>query len=664
MTHDHQPLTVLTPSTFDPSIRPQDDLFRHVNGPWLETTEIPADKPSTGAFTVLRDRAEEAVRDIITGVKGGQPGSVESKVADLYASFMDQEHINALGASPLREDLEAVDTVTDIAGLQELLGRLLARGIDSVLGVDVEADPGDPTRNLVFVGQSGLGLPDEEYYREQTHAKVREQYRAHIERMFAHAGVADAADQAQRAFDLETDIASHHWDKVEVRDLTKMYNPFSWAQLKASTEKMDWSAVLMTGLGLPASAVETVINAQPSFFTGVDQLMATDRLEQWKSWARWKVMTARAAYLSDPFVEENFAFYGTVLSGTPELKERWKRGVGLVNGALGEAVGKLYVDRHFSPTAKARMDDLVANLLAAYRSSIESLDWMTEETRAEALKKLAAFTPKIGYPDQWKDYSSLEILPDDLVGNIVRTSEFQLADLIRKAGKPVEKHEWLMTPQTVNAYYHPLRNEIVFPAAILQPPFFDETAEDAVNYGGIGAVIGHEIGHGFDDKGSTCDGEGRLRNWWSDADRAAFEERTGKLVEQYDGLVPAQLSGSPDSPGVNGTMTLGENIGDLGGLSIAYKAWESSRAGDKQLFNDTDDTGLTPAQKLFLSWGFVWQQKARDETVAQHLAVDVHSPHEFRANQTARNVDAFHQAFNVTEADAMWLAPEERVHIW
>ncbi|WP_052209678.1 M13 family metallopeptidase [Kocuria sp. ZOR0020] len=681
-THDDGALTVLTPSTFDTSVRAQDDLFRHVNGPWLDSVDIPDDKPLTGAFMVLRDRAEEAVRGIITGVEAGEPGSVESKVADLYASFMDQEHIESLGAAPLQPDLDAVDAVTDVAGLQKLFGTLLARGIGSVLGVDKDADPGDPTRNLVFVGQAGLGLPDEEYYREEAHAQIREQYLGHIQRMFAHAGFNDAGDQAQRAFELETAIATHHWDKVEVRDLTKMYNPFSWSELTESAGTFDWSGVVVEGLGVPESAMETVVNAQPSFFTGLEELLTPARLEQWKSWARWRVITGRAAYLSSAFVNEDFAFYGTTLSGTPELKERWKRGVGLVNGVLGEAVGKLYVERHFSPTAKSRMDDLVANLLAAYRSSIQTLDWMTDDTRAEALKKLSAFTPKIGYPEKWKDYSSLEIRADDLVGNIVRTSEFELAELIRKAGQPVEKHEWLMTPQTVNAYYHPLRNEIVFPAAILQPPFFDEEADDAVNYGAIGAVIGHEIGHGFDDKGSTADGDGRLRNWWTDSDRAAFEERTGKLVEQYDGLVPEQLAGSEDAPSVNGRMTLGENIGDLGGLSITYKAWEHSRgvadpvpasseladtdppSADPSAFSDTDDAGLTPAQKLFLSWAFVWQQKARDEAVAQRLAVDVHSPNEFRANQTARNIDAFHEAFGVSESDDMWLAPEDRVRIW
>ena len=523
-------------------------------------------------------------------------------------------------------------------------------------------DPGDPQRNLVFVGQSGLGLPDEEYYREEQYAQIREQYAAHVQTMLELAGFDDAARQARAVVDLETRIASHHWDKVTVRDLTKMYNPMSFEELASQTQDLDWNAVL-EGMGLTPEHLATVVNAQPSFFAGLDELLTPDELGAWKSWARWHVVSSRAAYLSEAFVAENFAFYGTVLSGTPQLRERWKRGVGLVNGALGEAVGKLYVAEHFSPTAKARMDELVANLLDAYRDSIEQLDWMTEGTRAEALKKLSGFTPKIGFPEKWKDYSALEIRGDDLVGNVVRTTQFAVDELARKAGQPVEKHEWLMTPQTVNAYYHPLRNEIVFPAAILQPPFFDETADDAVNYGGIGSVIGHEIGHGFDDKGSTCDGEGRLRNWWTDEDRAAFEERTSRLVGQYAALVPAQFGDDDAAPHVNGELTLGENIGDLGGLSIAYKAWK--RAQEKMATPDTESIdGYTPAQRLFISWGYVWQEKSRDEALRTRIATDPHSPAEFRAGQTPRNVDAFYEAFDVSEGDGMWLPQEERVTIW
>ncbi|HBH56242.1 MAG TPA: peptidase M13 [Kocuria sp.] len=654
---------------FDRSVRPQDDLFRHVNGTWLRTARIPDDKASTGAFVELRDQAEQAVREIITGASadGEQAASAveqsaETKIALLYRSFMDTERIEELGAEPLREDLDAVAAIDSPQALSRWFGTAMRRGIGAALDIDLDSDPGDPQRNLVFVGQSGLGLPDEEYYREEQYAQIREQYAAHVQTMLELAGFDDAARQARAVVDLETRIASHHWDKVTVRDLTKMYNPMSFEELAGQTQDLDWNAVL-EGMGLTPEHLATVVNAQPSFFAGLDELLTPDELGAWKSWARWHVVSSRAAYLSEAFVAENFAFYGTVLSGTPQLRERWKRGVGLVNGALGEAVGKLYVAEHFSPTAKARMDELVANLLDAYRDSIEQLDWMTEGTRAEALKKLSGFTPKIGFPEKWKDYSALEIRGDDLVGNVVRTTQFAVDELARKAGQPVEKHEWLMTPQTVNAYYHPLRNEIVFPAAILQPPFFDETADDAVNYGGIGSVIGHEIGHGFDDKGSTCDGEGRLRNWWTDEDRAAFEERTSRLVGQYAALVPAQFGDDDAAPHVNGELTLGENIGDLGGLSIAYKAWK--RAQEKMPTPDTESIdGYTPAQRLFISWGYVWQEKSRDEALRTRIATDPHSPAEFRAGQTPRNVDAFYEAFDVSEGDGMWLAPEERVTIW
>ena len=648
-------------SGFDRSVRPQDDLYRHVNGTWQRRTEIPDDKPSVGAFIELRDQAEAAVRELITRARAGDPEAVESKIANLYASFMDEGRIEALGASPLAPDLAEVDAVADVPGLVRHLGRMIRRGAGGLVGVDVDADPGDPERQLVFVGQSGLGLPDEEYYRDDQHATIRGKYLEHVRTMLSLAGVEDAEEQARAVVDLETRIAAHHWDKVTVRDLTKMYNPMGFEELAASTAVLDWR-LLAEGAELPGTALRTVVNAQPSFFTGVEELLVDELLPAWRSWARWHLVSARASYLSSAFVEEDFAFYGTVLSGTPRLKDRWKRGVELVNGVLGEAVGELYVAAHFSPTAKERMDELVANLLEAYRVSITGLDWMTEETRQEALKKLSQFTPKIGYPEQWKDYSSLRIDPEDLVGNRIRTTEFRLAELVRKAGQPVEKHEWLMTPQTVNAYYHPLRNEIVFPAAILQPPFFDEDADDAVNYGAIGSVIGHEIGHGFDDKGSTCDGDGRLRNWWTDADRQAFEERTAELVRQYDRLVPEQLA--EEGTHVNGELTLGENIGDLGGLTIAHQAWRMSRETGSAFGPGELIDGYSPEQRLFLSWAYVWQQKSRDEALRHRIATDPHSPNEFRANQTVRNVPAFYEAFGVRETDALWLPEVERVRIW
>ena len=652
---------------FDRSVRPQDDLFRFVNGTWLANTTIPDDKATTGAFIELRDQAEEAVRNIITQAKpdtedaaAGQ--SPEQKIALLYASFMDTERVEALGTQPLREDLDTVEAVDSTESLSRWFGTSLRRGIGGALDIDLDSDPGDPQRNLVFAGQSGLGLPDEEYYREDQYREIREKYVAHVEKMLSLAGFEDAAEQAQAVLDLETRIASHHWDKVTVRDLTKMYNPMTFTELAGQVSRLDWYSVLL-GAGLTEDQLATVVNAQPSFFTGLDELLTDELLPAWKSWARWHVVSARASYLPEAFVNENFAFYGTVLSGTPQLKDRWKRGVALVNGALGEAVGELYVQEHFPPVAKARMDELVANLLGAYRDSIETLDWMTEDTRAEALKKLSGFTPKIGYPQKWKDYSALSMDGQDLVGNVVRTSQFAVDEIARKAGQPVEKHEWLMTPQTVNAYYHPLRNEIVFPAAILQPPFFSQDADDAVNYGGIGAVIGHEIGHGFDDKGSTCDGEGKLRNWWTDADREAFESRTARLVDQYAALSPAQFEGSENGPTLNGELTLGENIGDLGGLSIAYKAWRATQ--DQKDVPDTEPIdGFTPAQRLFVSWAYVWQEKSRDEALKTRIATDPHSPAEFRAAQTPRNVAAFYAAFDVQESDRMWLPQEERVSIW
>lgn len=648
-------------SGFDRSVRPQDDLYRHVNGTWLRRTEIPDDKPTVGAFIELRDQAEASVRELITQARAGDPEAVETKIADLYASFMDEERIEDLGASPLHQDLAEIDAVTDVPGLVRHLGRMIRRGVGGLVDVDVDADPGDPERYLAFVGQSGLGLPDEEYYRDPQHAAIREKYLDHVRRMLSLSGVEDAAEQARAAVELETRIAEHHWDKVTVRDLAKMYNPMSFEELAGATTVLDWH-LLAEAAELPVSALATVVNAQPSFFTGVDELLTDELVPAWRSWARWHLVSARASYLSSAFVREDFAFYGTALSGTPQLKDRWKRGVELVNGVLGEAVGELYVEAHFSPTAKGRMDELVANLLEAYRVSIAGLEWMTEQTRREALHKLSKFTPKIGYPDRWKDYSTLRISAQDLVGNRIRTTEFRLAELVRKAGNPLEKHEWLMTPQTVNAYYHPLRNEIVFPAAILQPPFFDEHADDAVNYGAIGAVIGHEIGHGFDDKGSTCDGDGRLRNWWTDADLRAFEGRTAELVRQYDQLVPDQLQDEDTS--VNGRLTLGENIGDLGGLTIAHKAWRMSREADEDGSPDERIDGYSPEQRLFLSWAYVWQQKSRDEALRHRIATDPHSPNEFRANQVVRNIPAFYDSFGIVASDAMWLPEAERVSIW
>ncbi len=646
---------------FDESVRPQDDLYRFVNGAWLASARIPEDKPLTGAFMELRDRAEIAVRDIITDlgenrdrVSADPEADDKARIANLYACFMDAAALEAAGASPLRRplaDIEAISSVSDLVGH---FARMIRRGLTSVVGAGVDADPGDPNNYALFVGQSGLGLPDEEYYRTEEYADIRAAYVAHIERTLALSGLDRAADQAAAVMALETRIAACHWDKVATRDMRKMYNPTPLGDYGAGTLPL---AAILAGAGIETEDL-VVIDTQPSYLSDVAALLTEDDLAAWKAWARWHTISGMSPMLASAFVDERFGFYGTTLSGTPKLKERWKRGVSLVESVLGEAVGKVYVERHFPVAAKQQMDELVANLIEAYRLSIIDLEWMSEETKAEALNKLAKFTPKIGYPDQWRDYSALDIRPGDLQGNVERATAFELDYEFAKIGNPVLAHEWFMTPQTVNAYYHPLRNEIVFPAAICQPPFFNVNADDAINYGGIGAVIGHEIGHGFDDQGSTCDGDGRLRDWWTDADRTAFEERTSKLVEQYDRLEPAQTPGQH----VNGELTIGENIGDLGGLSIAFKAWRLAVADTAAATTEID--GYTPAQRLFLGWAAVWQQKARFETVRQRLATDPHSPPEFRCNQILKNLDEFVHAFEVGPDDDLWLDPEERVTIW
>ena len=622
---------------------------------WLNTTEIPADKPLTGAFMELRDQAEAAVRDIITTLEGGEPGSDEARIADLYASFMDEDAAERAGPEPILPLLAAIDSVEALPDLTRVVGGFARQAVPGLVALQAEPDPGDPNRYVMFAGQGGLGLPDEEYYRLDAYTEIRTQYQAHIATSFALAGIEDSQAQAQQVFDLETKIAATHWDKVKCRDLRLMYNLMSLEDFAASCPGLHWREFLAGG-DIAEEKMAELVAMQPSFFTEVSALLTQDRLPAWRAWARWKVISSLSPYLSSDFVAENFRFYGTILMGTPELRERWKRGVALVELSVGEAVGKIYVDRYFSPTAKERMDQLVANLIEAYRRSIADLDWMTAETKDSALDKLAKFRPHIGYPSKWRDYSALVITREDLIGNVMRVADFEVNRALKKIGEPIDREEWLMTPQTVNAYYHPLKNEIVFPAAILQPPFFNEHADDAVNYGGIGAVIGHEIGHGFDDQGSTCDGDGALRNWWTDKDREAFEERTKALIAQFNVLEPAQAPGHR----INGELTIGENIGDLGGLSIAFKAYQIAHENNPEPELD----GYTPEQRLFLSWAAVWQAKVRPEMLLQRLATDPHSPAEFRCNQIVRNVPEFYAAFDVRESDALWLDEKQRVKIW
>ncbi len=645
------------PLDLEGSTRPQDDLFRHVNGRWIATTPIPPDRARYGAFDELREAAERAVRDILEGAQSAEPGSELRKVGDLFGAFMDEAAVEARGAEPLAAPLAEVASLDSVAALMRLLGRWTREGVGGFLGLAVEADALDPTLNVLWLGQAGISLPDESYYREDQFASVREAFLAHVGRMLALAGLSDAPARAQRVLELETAIASHHWDAVRCREVEQIYNPMP---LEAVGDLFDASgparfADWWDETGLEGRARHAVVN-QPSFVEGVAGLLTSERLEAWRDWTGYHVVASHAPYLSRAFVEENFDFYGRTLSGTPEMRERWKRAVGFVEGVMGEAIGRAYVERHFPPSAKARMDELVANLVAAYRESITALEWMSEATRAKAIEKLEAFDTHIGYPRKWRDYSALVVEREDLIASVRAGAAFAFDYEAGKLEGPVDRDLWEMTPQTVNAYYHPLRNHIVFPAAILQPPFFDETRDEAANYGGIGAVIGHEIGHGFDDQGSKFDGAGRLENWWTDEDRAAFEVRTRALVAQYDGLVPAEV---PDQH-VNGALTVGENIGDLGGLGIAWKAYRISLGGAEAPVVE----GLTGAERFFLAWAQVWRTQARPEEVRRLLAIDPHSPGEFRCNQIVRNLAPFYEAFGVGEGDAMYLAPGDRVTIW
>jgi putative endopeptidase len=649
-------------STFDPSVRAQDDLFRHVNGGWIKATDIPADLASYGSFMKLRDDAEAHVRAIVeeTAAHAGEhpEGSEARKIADLFASFMDEDRAEALGITPIQPVLDAAAAASaSPAGVFEHAAKLQAQGVNVFFSAYVDTDAKKSDQYILTLNQGGLGLPDRSYYLEDKYEKVREAYRAHVAKMFVLAGrtEADAKADADRVLAFETKLATTHWDRVKTRDATLTYNKFDRKDLAKLAPGLEWGKWFFIQ-GVLDAGTSQVIVGQPEAFTGLAALIAEMKPEDARAYLQSHVLRASAPYLSKAFVDENFAFYGKTLTGVPENRPRWKRGVGVVEMALGEAAGRLYVEKHFPPEAKEKMKGLVQNLIAAYRQSIEGLDWMGPETKAKALVKLEKFTPKIGYPDKWRDYSALEIKPNDLVGNVRRAIAFEHKRNLAKLGQPVDRSEWMMTPQTVNAYYNPGMNEIVFPAAILRPPFFDLKADDAVNYGGIGAVIGHEIGHGFDDQGSKFDGDGNLTNWWTDADRSEFDKRSAALIEQYNSFEPAQLPGQK----VNGALTIGENIGDLGGLTIAHKAYLLSLDGA----NAPEIDGLTGPQRVFIGWAQVWRSKYRDAELERRLTIDPHSPPEFRCNGVLRNLPEFHQAFGVKEGDRLWLPPEKRVRIW
>ena len=644
-------------SWIDPSVRLQDDLFRHFNGKWLKETVIPEDRSNDGAFMVLRNQAEAQVRAIIESASG----SVEAqKITDLFASFMDEAQIEKLGTSPIAADLAKVDAIDSLDDFISTMSWLEARGASGITETGIFPDMMDSSSNILYIHQGGLSLPDESYYKEEQHQSIRAAFVEHMVKMFTLLGITDSAAKAREVFELETKVAALHWDQVRNRDASLTYNKMTGAELDKLSPALNWPLWITAG-EIPAIVFDTVIIGQPSFFEGISPLIAAFDSDPamksaWKSWLSWHVISGSAAYLNSDIVNENFAFYGTTLSGTPQLRERWKRGVSLVEGCLGEAIGKIYVQRHFPPAAKARMEGLVANLIAAYRGSINSLDWMSQETKTKAIAKLDKFRPKIGYPDKWRDYSALEITADDLFGNLARVTKFERDFALARIGKPVDREEWRTTPQTVNAFYSPLGNEIVFPAGILQPPFFGLDVDDAANYGAIGAIIGHEIGHGFDDQGSKFDGDGNMFDWWVDFDRAEFEKRASVLIAQYDNLVP---EGASDVT-VNGALTVGENIGDLGGLSIALKAYEIALDGKDAPVID----GMTGYQRFFLAWAQAWRSKVRPEEIRRRIATDPHSPNEFRCNQIVRNIPAFYTTFGVTKDDALWLDEDQRIAIW
>lgn len=694
---DSAMISGLDPSSFSSVITPANDLFRYVNGPWIDTYRLPDDRSRFGSFDMLAQNAEEQIRDILE-----DENCTASRSQALYRSFCDTEAIDQAGMSPIAQALGRIDSAKDKGELIHVLGGLNPSGGPDLMDIGIYGDPDDPDTNIVHIEQSGLGLPDEAYYREDRYAPIREQYRRMLAGLLLLAQYGDAETceaMADRVIGFETRLASHHWDNVATRDSQKTHNPTDFAALKSTLSHVDieaWAAAWQQAYDAAPSteaqpvdvldALQHTMVHEPSFLSGLDEVWDESGLDDLILWARAHMLIHWSSMLSHDFDETNFEFYGKVLSGALTQRDRWKRGVSLVNGVCGEDVGRVYVSRHFPASSKQRVEQLVANLIEAYHVSIAGSSWLGEQTKAKALEKLSKFTPKIGYTNHWRDYSALAVRADaSLVENMRASSIYESGYQLAKAGKPVDKDEWLMNPQTVNAYYEPSMNVIVFPAAILQPPFFDPRAEDAANYGGIGAVIGHEIGHGFDDQGSQYDGDGRLSDWWTAEDKENFTRLTSALIEQYNAFVPSQLlekygDDKEKAPHVNGALTIGENIGDLSGVNIALKAYAFAlRAKGIDTANEGDDSesgleatleqaphidGFTGLQRFFLSYASVWRTKQRDELAEQYLQIDPHSPAEARTNGIMRNVDLFYKAFDVKPGDAMWLAPEHRVHIW
>lgn len=639
---------------YDRQVRAQDDLFQFANGAWLRTTEIPADRSQYGAFIALADQAETNLRAIVedSAARRGAAGSPDQQIGDFYASFMDTARVDALGAAPLKESLDRIDALATPAELARYFGESAAKDVSSPLALYINQDAKNASAYLPNVWQSGLTLPDRDYYlkSDPQFVTIRDKLRAYAARMLGLAGVADPDGSASRVFALENRLAEVQWTAAQERDATATYNKYTVADATARTPGLDWKTYL------DAAGVHTTdfVAAEPSYFTALGAALTSVPLADWKPYLKFKLIDDLAPYLSDAFVTARFEFRSRDLTGQQEMRPRWKRGVSAVDNAMGDLLGQRYVQRYFPPDAKQRIDALVSKLIDAYRSSIDGLDWMSDETKAQARDKLSKLAVKIGYPDKWKDYSKLTVARDDLVGNVLRSAQLEHQRDLDRLGKPVDRAEWFVTPQTVNAFYHPSRNEITFPAAILQPPFFDATADDAVNYGGIGGVIGHEISHAFDDQGRKFDGTGNLRDWWTPQDVQRFTERTAALTAQYSAYEP--LPGQH----INGELTLGENIADLSGLTVAIRAYRLSLGGRPAPTLD----GFTGEQRFFLGWAQAWRGKSRDEALRSQLLSDPHSPNSFRANGVVSNLPEYYTAFDVKEGDKLFRPPDQRVKIW
>jgi putative endopeptidase len=637
----------------DLSVKPGDDFYKFVNGQWDAKTEIPADRSSWGGFAVLRDLSDQRTRAIIedSAKQNAPAGTVAQKVGDFYASFMDEAAIEARGMDPVKPMLAKIDGLTSRDDLARALAENVKLGLGSPVEIGVELDLKDNSKYGVYLGQGGLGMPNRDYYLvdNDRFKATRVKYKTYIAETLKLAGFANAEARAEAIYALEEKIAKGHWTSAESRQIDKLYNPVATAALDKEYAGLGWSTYLQT-VGLAGQP--QVIVTQPSAIRAALTLVANEPMDVWKDYLRFHTVKAASPMLSKAFVDLNFGWAQT-LSGTPKLKDRWKRGVDLVNGTMGEAVGEIYVARYFPPEAKAKADELVRNLIKAMDARLANLAWMAPETKVKARAKLAAFTPKIGYPSKWRDYSALKVERGDLWGNVMRATEFEYQRQLGKIGKPVDRSEWFMTPQTVNAYANPLMNEIVFPAAILQPPFFDPKADDAVNYGAIGAVIGHEISHHFDDQGRKFDMNGNLSDWWTKEDVARFDALAKRVVDQYGSYEP--LPGKK----VNGELTLGENIADLAGVTIAYDAYKMSLKGKKA----TKLGGYTPDQRFFLGFGQVWRNKYREPVLLQQLTTDPHTPGHFRP-YVVRNIDAWYSSFGVKPGEKFYLKPEDRAHIW